>query len=33
MNVATRVIVVASTALAAYAEAILATPWLPPQSL
>ncbi|HJS07545.1 MAG TPA: hypothetical protein VJ809_07785, partial [Pirellulales bacterium] len=33
MNVATRVIVMASTALAAYAEAILATPWLPPQSL
>ena len=33
MNVVTRVLVVASTALAAYAEAILATPWLPPQTV
>lgn len=33
MNLATRGIVVASTALAAYAEAILATPWLPPHTI
>ena len=33
MNVVTRVLVMASTALAAYAEAILATPWLPPQTI
>src|SRR5688572_10447546 len=33
MNLVTRVLVVASTALAAYAEAILATPWVPPQTV
>lgn len=32
-GVVTRVLVVASTAVAAYAEAILATPWLPPQTV